>query len=196
MYTDSKDAIAIVQRAFPEYRHSPNNLRVDPFKGSIRPTSYWSGGSRDYWAFVPLVDGVTVTAQIPENGSGFTASVAPINQLPVGCALVCFTKGYRQHAMVILNAEDLAPVFSAPSEDLTRDQTLVLMAHCLYKAAFRREYCRKTGISESRFSEIVAELKQKRLIMTNGAPSEKGRNCVDGKQWFDVADKPNWMVAA
>ena len=194
MYTDSKDAIAIVQRAFPEYRHSAGKLQIKPFNGAT-PTSYWSGGSREYWAFVPLVDGVTVTAKIPENGSGFGPTVARIETLPFGCALVCYTIGGYKHAEIHLNAEDIAPLIAAPAEDLSREESLVLASHKFFKSTFRRKYCQEEGIDATQFETAVESLKGKGFIAAGGGLTTKGRNQFGTDQWWSIAKRYSLVAA-
>jgi hypothetical protein len=181
-YTDAKEAVAIVQAAFPDYHHSSSRLTVEPFTPPITPTSYWSGGSRDYWSFVRITD-LKASSTLPEAGSGFVQDAKPIEALPEGFALVRYTIGSYRSACVYLHAANLTPLLP-PSIELTQDEEIVLACTAGLKSFARREHAAKLWGSWTfqpdhhgkKWDAAVASLKVKGLVQTNGAATTAGRN--------------------
>lgn len=180
-YADSPEAIKVVQAAFPEYRHSPSRLTVQPLTYAITPSSYWIGGSRDYWAFVELAT-LKASSTLPQSGSGFTPDAKPIESLPEGYALVRYTIGTFKAAALYLNASNLTPMLPA-SIDLTPDEEVVLACTAGLKSFARREYAaRKWGSYTvkpehlARWDGAVALLQAKSLLAKNGSVTTAGRN--------------------
>ena len=179
-YTDDKEAVAIVQAAFPDYRHSPSKLRLEPFH-PVRPSSYWNGGTKDYWAFVRLSDRVT-SAALPESGSGFTPDAKEIKALPEGFALVRYTSGNYTSACIYLNAVNITPLLPL-SIELTYDEEVVLSCTSGLKSAARREQAAQEWGSYTvrqshidRWNAAVTALQQKGLVAKNGSVTTAGRN--------------------
>lgn len=180
-YTDSPEAIKVVQAAFPEYRHAPSRLTIQPLTHAVTPSSYWSGGSRDYWAFVELAT-LKASQVLPESGSGFVQDAKPIESLPEGYALVRYRIGAFKSASIYLNAVNLTPMLPA-SIDLTPDEEVVLTCTASYKSFARREYAaRKWGSYTvkpehlARWDGAVALLQSKSLLAKNGSVTSAGRN--------------------
>lgn len=181
IYTDSKEAIAIVQAAFPDYRHSSSRLTVEPLTYPVTPTSYWSDGSRDYWSFVRIAD-LKASSTLPEAGSGFVQDAKPIDKLPEGFALVRFTVGSYKSAALYLNPANLTPLLPAEIS-LTPDEEVVLSCTAGLKSFARREHAAKLWGSwtvkpehAARWEATVASLKVKGLVQSNGAVTTAGRN--------------------
>ncbi len=86
MNTQAPEVKQLVRRAFPEY--NGKRFTVEPFTGPVHATSYWSGGSRDYWALVRMTDYAILP--LPENGTPFSngGESILIESLPDGVALV------------------------------------------------------------------------------------------------------------
>lgn len=181
IYTDSKEAIAIVQAAFPDYRHSSSRLTVEPLTYPVTPTSYWNGGSRDYWSFVRIAD-LKASSTLPEAGSGFVQDAKPIDKLPEGFALVRFTVGSYKSAALYLNPANLTPLLPAEIS-LTPDEEVVLSCTAGLKSFARREYAARKWGSYSvtpellaRWDRAVATLQAKSLLAKNGSVTTEGRN--------------------
>ncbi len=180
-YTDAPEAVALVQAAFPDYRHSPSRLTIEPFRGPITPDSYWSGGTRRYWAFVRIAD-LKASNPLAESGSGFVPDAKPIDTLPEGYALVCYTIGSYKSARLFVPEANLAPMLP-PSIELTPDEEIVLACTARLKSFARREQAARLWGSYSvkpehaaRWEATVQSLKVKKLIQSNGAVTTAGRN--------------------
>lgn len=77
----------IALTAFPDYKG--RSLVLRPFH-PMAVTSYWDGGSRDYYAFVHL--GTGRKADIPQNGTGYDRVRYPqLDALPEQIVLVQHT---------------------------------------------------------------------------------------------------------
>lgn len=180
-YTDAPEAIALVKAAFPDYHHSSSRLTIEPFKGPITPDSYWSGGTRRYWAFVRIAD-LKPSSPLAESGSGFVADAKPIEALPEGFALVCYQIGSYRCARLFVPESNLTPLLP-PSIDLTPDEEIVLACTAGLKSFARREHAAKLWGSwtvkpehAARWEATVASLKVKGLVQTSGAVTTAGRN--------------------
>jgi hypothetical protein len=178
IYTDAPEAIAVVQRAFPEYRHSASKLSIQEFH-PITPTSYWSGGTRDYWALASL-DGSAATGAVRENGSGFTEGVGEIREIPQGTALVRFTTGNYSCACIYLRPENLSKMLPAPVE-LTQDEAVVLVCSSGLTSAYRKEQMARNGLGFARIESAKALLINKKLMTKNGAVTTDGRNVANAR---------------
>lgn len=79
---------AIVARTFPDYRGRKYHVQVHDVDFPVDVTSYWSGGSRDYFAAINLATMETVV--VPQNGTPFDGG--PIRPggviIPTGFAIV------------------------------------------------------------------------------------------------------------
>lgn len=177
-YTDAPEAIQIVQKAFPEYRHSASRLTVKEFH-PVKPTSYWSGGSRDYWALASL-DGSNATGAVRENGSGFTENVGEITEIPQGTALVRFTTGNYVCACIYLRPENLTKMLPQPI-DLTPDEAVVLVCSAGLKSSYRMQQMARNGLSIARIEEAKILLINKKLMTKNGAVTTEGRNVANAR---------------
>lgn len=175
-YTDAPEAIQIVQKAFPEYRHSASRLTVKEFH-PVKPTSYWSGGSRDYWALASL-DGSNATGAVRENGSGFTENVGEITEIPQGTALVRFTTGNYVCACIYLRPENLTKMLPQPI-DLTPDEAVVLICSAGLNSPARKEQMARNGLDTARIESSKILLINKKLMTKNGAVTTEGRNTAN-----------------
>jgi hypothetical protein len=183
MYTDAPEAVAIVAAAFPSYQHRNGRLEVKPFQ-PVTPTSYWSGGTREYWAFVRLAD-MKASPAIPENGSGFTPDVGRIESLPEGFALVCLIDGNIRLAEIRVNPDSLNRLIpTGGAVQLSQDQQLVLVLTKSFKPSYRREEASRLWRARgdtltNRWNEAVSELTRHGLLNRAGAITTAGRNAVE-----------------
>lgn len=186
MYTDSHESIALVRAAFPHYQHARGRLSVRPFKGPVSPTSYWSGGQRDYWAIVDMTTHVAAVAATNGSGFGLNPHAAPaITELPEGKALVRYTHGPRDYATIYVNPENLSPMLPE-SVELHGDEAAVL--HCTKRytsRARRQEFARALGDYTvrqqhlDRWDAAVESLVKKGLLLKSGAITTTGRNVAE-----------------
>lgn len=161
-------------------RNLPREAQIRPFRPMSTP-SFWSGGSRDYWA---IVDTATMRAiRIEENGSGFTPyderGGIGISSLPGGCILVQLTKSGSREYLYFYG--ELAPILPAPSADLTDDEKTVLRVSKEYKGGFRRQYAR---LDAAAYDAALESLKAKKLLTGNGAITTEGKNIVQAMRGY------------
>ena len=181
MNINSPEVRSIVAKAFPEYRGK--RYSVEAFRGPMRLTSYWDGGSRDYYAAVPLIDGPG-RLEVPENGTPFTKELKPLEVLPAGTALVRYTMGRHEAVCVYVNAENLTKLLPPPVE-LTDDEKLVLTKTRGLKSSYAGvsnyrfvSAQRETGITAERWEAAKASCIARGLLNRAGAITDAGRNVV------------------
>ena len=173
-YTDAPEVQAVVRAAFPRECISKGHLQVAPFH-PVTPSSYWSGGSRDYWAFVRLVD-MTPSDALPESGSGFVPDAKRIETLPQGFALVRVTRRNGPSlATVYLHPSDLTPMLP-PSTTLSPDEELVVVITASLKSFARLEEAYRCGMTSARWNAAKASCIAQGLLNKAGAITTEGRN--------------------
>lgn len=173
----------VIKRAFPGY--NGRRIQVLPFTGPKKLTSYWSGGSRDYWAVVAL-DAARSTNVLtaPQNGTMFDAGDITLPALPEGCALVRHTAGPYESAAIYVNEANLAKMLPAPVELSTGERTVLT-----YTAKLKSSYAgiknyrfheahRDTGITIESWDLGKASCIDRGLLNKAGAITESGRNAI------------------
>lgn len=182
MNINSPETKELVRKAFPQY--NGRRISVQPFVGPIRLESYWSGGTRDYYALVSLVPGIDLAANVPENGTPFTPDLKPLEVLPANGALVCYTMGSYEHVTIYVNAENLSKMLPAPVE-LSRDEKIVLAATAGLKSSYAgiknyrfHEATERTGIALQNWDAAKAALVSRGLLNKAGAITDAGRNAI------------------
>lgn len=181
LYTKAPEVQEIVKAAFPEY--AGKRFSVSAFNGPMTLTSYWSGGSRDYFAFVSLESERAVS--VPENGTPWVnPNGFKVDALPENIVLVRYTKGLHESTCVYVRPENMTKFLPAPAET-TREQKIVLSATRSLKSSYAgikdyrfnqaREY---TGISREAWEQAKGELIAKGLLNKAGAITDEGRNVI------------------
>lgn len=183
MYIDTPEVRTLVARAFPGYNGT--KFKVEPFSGPMRLTSYWSGGSIDYWKIVRLTDGKT--AGVPENGTPFMPELKECASLPENCCLVRHTIfcGKDMGCTVYVRPENLTPMLPAVPV-LTRNEQIVLAATAGLKSSYGgiknyrfHEAHEITGITESEYEHAKGSCIAKGLLNKAGAITGEGRNAIN-----------------
>lgn len=185
MYTEDPSVRRIVDATG---KHVPKGrVEVKQWTGSANLASYWSGGSRDMFYLVNLSTG-QISPAAAENGSGFgmVRESLTMEHLPQGCGLLCVSIGHYKHAVLQVHPENLTPLLSAPSVELSEDEKVALAMTVGLKSFARREYAaRKWGSyvvtkdTLERWDKAVAGLLAKGLVSKNGAATIAGRNLSD-----------------
>ncbi len=168
--------------------HVPKGrVEVKQWGGERNLASYWSGGSRDMFYLVNLATG-QVSPAAAENGSGFgmVRESLIMKELPPGCGLLLVSIGHYKHAVLEVHPENLAPLLSAPTVELSEDEKVALACTVGLKSFARREYAARkwgayvvTPATLKRWDEAVAGLLAKGLVSKNGAATIEGRNLRD-----------------
>jgi hypothetical protein len=193
IHTNSPEVRRIVETAFPNYRG--RQISIEAFTHPLDLTSYWSGGYRDYWAFVNITTGKV--GQVAENGSGFSGNTPRCERLQNGVALVRWTYGPRQWVKVYLDPSNLTKLLPAAPE-LTQDELIVLVFTRCRKSSYngqnRWQMAREdTGISSAEWETAKAGLIAKRLLNKAGAITDEGRNATSGvHDHSESLVKPGW----
>jgi hypothetical protein len=175
--------------AFPSYTGRTYKLSVHD-AGGMSLASYWSEGSRSYYAVLRLADMAVVS--IPQNGSGFDGfgrgiEIALPTALPApGFAVVehSIFCGKDSGITIHVQAENAAPLLPATTE-LTRAERIVLVATRSLKSSyggikeFRFHQAHSdTGISREDWDAAKASLISRRLLNAAGAITPEGKNAV------------------
>jgi len=171
--TMPEEARAIFAHAFPGYTGKKFKLR--PVSGPVNVCSYWSGGSRDYYAIVSQVEKFDVPqqSQFDQQLKGADSVTIPEGACIVQHSIFC---GKDHGLTIIIPAERAAALLPAAGPDLTTDQLTVLGITARLKAFARRETAEREGINAERWAEIVDSLKPLGLLRSNGSITPAGRN--------------------
>ncbi len=187
-YSNAPEVKAIAQAAFPDYQG--RKFSVEPFSGPMRLDSNWEGGSRSYYAVLDLAS--LRYFAIQENGTPFSngGKIEQISDLPMNAVVVehCFFCGKDFGIRLYVRPENLAKLLPVgPTVELTKDQTIVLIATRSLKAFARFDEAHQyTGISQVEYDQAKSELIAKGLLKSNGAITDEGRNFVGNRQLFEL----------
>lgn len=132
------EMLTIIRKTFPDYRG--RKFKIDNSGHPVGVTSYWDGGSRDYFVAYNLATGKTMP--VPQNGTPFDGGpIAPDGvPVPPGFLIVehSIFCGKDSGITFHVNTADLPPFLPAPVE-LTDDETVVLDATQRYKNTYSGE---------------------------------------------------------
>lgn len=183
MHLDTPEIRAIVARAFPDY--TGRKFVVEPFQGPMRLTSYWSGGSRDYWTAVRLTDGST--GVVPENGTPFMPEVGELRDLPENTVLVLHHAGPNSYVCLYVRPDNMNRLSLPAPVELTLHQKVVLAATASLKSSYAgvrnyrfHEATKETGIGLMEWDKAKAECIALGFLNGAGAITNAGRNAVAG----------------
>lgn len=178
--------------AFPDY--NGRKFKVEIAKTPLNMASYWSGGSRDYWAVVKLdeMKVVSVPAQ-----SAFDRPIDGIERvnLPAGFVAVKHTIFCgKDLGLTFYVSPESSPMFvTAPSEGVTEDQKIVLA----YTRSRKSSYA---GISDYRFHEAQSKGitrgrwdAAKLQCIKNGWLNKAGAITNDGRNVIAQFDEWRWV---
>lgn len=113
MKTTDKTARKIVKAAYPDYRG--HKIHVEP-RAPDKPIdcrSYWDGGSRDYFVFVGLTEGLPEVVEAPAQ-SAYDHKVPGLEAVTLPRGVVCvehtYFMGVDAGCRIHVRADDLAPM--------------------------------------------------------------------------------------
>ena len=174
----------LARQCFPRYRG--RSFTINNSGHSVNISSYWSGGSRSYFAMLELGTGKRL--DIAQNGTVHDGgSIAPEG--------VKVTAGYVLAEHVIFCGKDLgitfhvdpntATAFLPDNVELTSDEQIVLKATASLKNTYGgetdirfREAAREHGISRDAWNTAKAALISRKLLNRAGAITNSGRNAI------------------
>lgn len=191
IHVDYRDAAgtAVARKAFPSYSGRSFKVSVHD-AGGMSLTSYWDGGSRDYYVIVRLSDSKQLP--IPQNGTPFDPYGYGIEMpLPapdfavVEHSIFC---GKDMGLTVHVHAENAAKLIPAPV-DLTWAEKVVLVATCSLKSSHmgrtRAQMAeRECGISQASWDAAKATLQGRRFLNAAGAVTVEGRNARPSRDLY------------
>lgn len=183
-YVDKPDQFVkdIVSKCFPDYRGKKIKISTSVPKVI---SSYWSGGSRDFYCFYELSTGKALGVET--NHPAFqTSNPRDLEALPNGIVLVkhsiCCGKDFG--ITIYVNSQDCVPLLSEKKE-ITEDETIVLKFTRSYKSSYAgisdyrfHEANNHCGITKERWDNAKGSLIEKKLLNKNGAISAEGRNAI------------------
>lgn len=170
--TMPEEARRLFRLGFPSY--AGRTFKIRGVSGPVDLRSYWDGGSRDYYAVV-RADGAALS--VPTQSAydralaGAEAFTIPNGVVVVEHSIFC---GKDAGLTLIVPMERLAhylPATEGPG--LTDEQAVVLHLTATLIPAARRE---RSGMTNERWAEVVAELAAMGLLRRNGAITPEGRN--------------------
>lgn len=178
----------VVHTAHPDYKG--DKLEVVYGVQSMSLRSYWDDGSRSYFAVVRLSDGASQTA--PDSHPFFDKGYKGVDEFVIPAGFVVVERRYfGQSQYITVHVPGEAPLLAAPSEPLTDDEKLVLIATAGLKSSYagisdyRAKELRERGLSAARIEAARNSLKEKKLLNKAGAITPDGRNAIEGdaRRW-------------
>ena len=184
-------AVKLAAAAFPGYSGRKYRLCVTDAPQTCH--SYWDDGSRDYYALVNLADMRQVG--IPQNGSGFEATLPPVPMVP-GVAILKHSI-YRSADLgitIYLHPDNATALLPAPTE-LTTFEKIVLVATRSLKSSYAGvsnyrfvEAKRETGITAEEWDTAKAALISRGLLNKAGAITDTGRNAAGSSDLYRLRE--------
>ncbi len=186
--------MALVHAAFPGY--NGRKVSVNPFVGPMTMNSYWSGGSRDYWAVVDME--TFKHAEIPENGTMWNPSLGPLKELPLNGAVIRYTMGPYESVGVYVNAANMNQfLLPASTIELAHNHKIVLAATQGLKSSYAgiknyrfHQAHERTGITLERWEAAKAQLIKDGYLNKAGAITDNGRNAIGSTDLYQLKETP------
>jgi len=162
-------------------------FKVSSSEDPVYITSYWSGGSRDYYVAVDL--GSMQTREVPQNGTPFDGGpIAPDGvAVPPNIVLVQHTifQG-KDHGLTFhVHPQTVFAALEAPKVELTMDQKIVLAATTAFVNTYGgesnirfKEARRETGIRAEHWEAAKKQLISRKLLNKAGSITIDGRNAI------------------
>lgn len=184
----------LVAATFPDYNGRKYKLAVSELP--IDCSSYWSGGSRDYFRFVNLRT-LEVSSEVPAQSAfdvqiqGLTAVTLPEGFACIEHSIFCGKDG---GITIHIRPENAAKLIPAQST-LTRDEHIVLVATRSLKSSYNglanyryHEAHSETGITLERWDTAKSTLATSGHLDARGALTIKGRNAAGTVQLYQLRD--------
>lgn len=180
-YLEQNDAVALklAQASFPGYTGRKFKVEVVPEGTRIDMTSYWDGGTRDYFAVVNLATMKGV--QIPENGGLNSPHKQPIEGKVIeGMCIVQHTifQGKDIGLTFTISEKNAAQLLPASNQELTKEEKIILVILRSLKPSYRRDEAGRFGIKPDVYQKLISQLQTKGLVAAGGGITPKGKNAV------------------
>lgn len=183
MYLERKDLPVvqpILHATFPSY--AGTNIQILPASAAPKELrSYWNGGSKDSFAFYRLDTGESIA--VHSNHPYFEPDQpSTLAELPSNVVLVQHTIFCGKDLGLALYG-NLAPMLPVPTETVSHDQKIVLVATRSLKNSYggrtgirKEEAVAETGISAERYDMAYRECIAAGFLNSTGAITVKGKN--------------------
>lgn len=187
-YTKNPDFKSIALKAFPSYKG--NIFKLDAFSGPMNLSSYWDGGSRNYYVILNLRN--LKSKDIPENGTPWSGNPYRISKLPEGIVVVrhAISQGKDLGITIYVNPENMAKMLPQ-AQELDWAEKVVLTATRSLKSSYAgikdyrfHEALKDTGITKPEWDVAKERLITKKMLNRAGSITDEGRNAIgDTKLW-------------
>ena len=182
IYLDATPEVKSMARmAFPNY--TGRKFKLDNSGRPVNVTSYWDGGSRDYYSAVNLSTGERI--DVPQNGTPFDGGpVAPDGvTVPAGyvIAMRSIFGGKDMGVTFYVNPETATQFLAAP-DVLTEDELNVLGCTRRFKNTYGGMTdirFRESGLTRDAWDTASDALKSRKLLNKAGAITTSGRNAIN-----------------
>jgi len=181
IYLDATpDVKSMARMAFPGY--TGRKFKLDNSGHPVNVTSYWDGGSRDYYSAVNLSTGTRI--DVPQNGTPFDGGpVAPDGvTVPAGYVIAQHSIfcGKDMGLTFYVNPETATQFLPAP-DVLTEDELNVLVSTTHKNTYGGRTDIRfhKSGLTREAWNTASDALKSRKLLNKAGSLTTSGRNAIN-----------------
>jgi hypothetical protein len=190
LYTDAPEVKQIARVAFPDY--NGNKFKVELFRGPMNLSSYWDGGSRDYYAIVNM--STMRSEPIPQGGSGHGDVPYRMTTLPDSFAVVehTFYMGKDLGITIYVNQENMSKMLPQ-GQEISWAEKVVLSATRSLKSSYGgvkdyrfQEALRNTGITKQEWDIAKQSLIQKRMLNAAGAITNDGKNAIGRTELYSL----------
>jgi hypothetical protein len=178
----------LIQMTFPDYRG--RMLQITATDCPVNVDSYWSGGSRSFYAFVDLytMKAMPVPPTDPMNQRTKPQLLVPPNTILVEHRIFA---GKDMGLTFYVHPDTAFTPQTAIGPGLTREEKIVLVATRSLKPSYagisdyRFHQARQvTGINRQQWEQTKQQLIQKKLLNRAGAITNQGRNALEAAGGF------------
>ena len=190
-HTNHTDVKKIAKAAYPNY--NGRKFAVKIANHPLNVSSYWEGGSRDYFVFLRLDN--LQTYEVPPQ-SMYDPKIKGTESVKIVPGMLCVKHTYfcgKDLGITIYVHPDNAPnLLPDTNTELTRDEKIVLVYTKTYKNTYggrtdiRFQEAREKGISLEEWNKAVSSLQDKKMLNKARAITNEGKNAVGGLDRNDL----------
>lgn len=178
LYLDLKKAPEEVKKvcskAFPSYNGTKVGIVYN--QKQMNCQSYWSGGSKNYYALVRLQD--CEVFRLPDSHPVFDNVDANEVDIPEGSVMIEHKIFCGKDLGLTIYTPLPSGFIEAPKEELTENEQKVLCIIGSITSSYRKDEYRRKEIPLSEVDNIKKSLTDKELLSKNGGITPKGRNVM------------------
>ena len=176
----TQDIKALSRKAFPGY--TGRTYKLDNSGRPVNVTSYWDGGSRDYYTAINLSTGETLP--VPQNGTPFDGGpIAPDGVIvPAGFVIAEHSIFCGKDLGITFHVDpNTATAFLPDPIEISDAERTVLRQTASLKNTYGGETdirFKQSGLSRIDWDTASANLKARKLLNKAGAITTAGRNAA------------------